>query len=77
MRIDDGEWRELKQSNEKTWSAPLDGGTLPKGEHTLEVRVVDGDGAEGRDSLTFLSDLSGRFNPYPMVQPIVTETKFC
>ncbi len=29
------------------------------------------------DRITFACDLTGRYNPYPMVEPIVKETKFC
>jgi hypothetical protein len=32
---------------------------------------------EGRDRIIFACDLSGRYNPYPMVEPVVRETKFC
>ena len=58
-------------------SFPIPGDTLAKGEHTLEVRLTDADNVEGGDRITFASDLSGRYNPYPMVEPVVRETKFC
>jgi len=59
------------------WSVPIPGDTLAKGEHTLEVRLIDADNAEGTDRITFACDLSGGYNPYSMVEPIVRETKFC
>lgn len=62
---------------EMNWSFPIPGDTLAKGEHTLEVRLTDATDAEGSDRITFACDLSGRYNPYPMVEPIVRETKFC
>jgi predicted phosphodiesterase len=76
-RIDDGAWSELQASAELTWNFPIPGDTLTKGEHTLEVRLTDASKEEGRDRITFLCDRSGRFNPYPMVEPVVRGTKFC
>ncbi len=35
------------------------------------------DNAEGTDRITFACDLSGRYNPYPMIEPIVRVRKFC
>lgn len=29
------------------------------------------------DGIVFACDLSGRYNRYPMVEPVVRETKFC
>ena len=60
-----------------TWSLPIPGETLAKGEHVLEVRLTDEQQKTGTDRLTFLCDRSGRFNPYPQVEPVVRETKFC
>jgi hypothetical protein len=37
----------------------------------------DADNAEGIDRITFAYDLSGRYNPYPMVEPVIREMKFC
>jgi len=76
-RIDDGEWKNLQDRGDMTWSFPIPGDTLAKGEHTLEVRLTDADNVEGSDRITFACDLSGRYNPYPMVEPVVRETKFC
>ena len=42
-----------------------------------EARIIDADNAEGTDWITFSCDLSGRYNPFPMVEPVVRETKFC
>ncbi len=76
-RIDDGEWSEMKSSGEPTWSFHIPGDKLAKGEHALEVQVTEADGAEGFNRIAFLSDLSGRYNPFPFVEPVVKETKFC
>ncbi|MDQ3624142.1 MAG: metallophosphoesterase [Verrucomicrobiota bacterium] len=76
-RVDDGPWEEMRRADGSAWSHPLPSGTLAKGEHTLEVRATSADGSEGADRLTFLLDRSGRFNPYPAVEPVVRETKFC
>jgi hypothetical protein len=76
-RIDDGAWSELLDEGELNWSLPIPGDTLAKGEHTLEVRLTDADNAEGSDRITFACDLSGRYNPFPAVEPVVRETKFC
>jgi hypothetical protein len=76
-RIDDGEWIPMRGSGDMNWSYSIPGNTLKKGEHTLEVRVTDADKIEGKDRITFLCDLSGRYNPYPIVEPVVRETQFC
>jgi predicted phosphodiesterase len=76
-RIDDGGWEDLQDRGDMEWSFPIPGDTLAKGEHTLEVRLTNADNEEGGDRIIFASDLSGRFNPYPMVEPVVRETKFC
>ena len=77
FRIDDGAWSDMKTTGDLTWSFPIPGDALSKGEHTLEVRLVDDQKAEGTDRITFACDLSGRYNAYPMVEPVVKETKFC
>jgi hypothetical protein len=76
-RIDDGSWTEMRNDGEINWSFPIPGDALSKGEHTLEVRLIDQEKAEGLDRISFACDLSGRYNPYPMVEPVVKETKFC
>jgi 3',5'-cyclic-AMP phosphodiesterase len=76
-RIDDGAWTDLCDIDELNWSFPIPGDTLAKGEHTLEVRLTDANDAEGSDRITFACDLSGRYKLYPMVEPVVRETKFC
>jgi hypothetical protein len=76
-RIDDGAWSDLRATGELNWSFPIPGEDLAKGEHTLEVRLTDANNDEGFDRITFACDLSGRYNPYPMVEPVVRETKFC
>jgi predicted phosphodiesterase len=76
-RIDGGEWQDLHVRGDREWSFPIPGDTLAKGEHTLEVKLTSADNLEGTDRITFACDLSGRYNPYLMVDPIVRETKFC
>jgi 3',5'-cyclic-AMP phosphodiesterase len=77
VRIDDGEWKDLQDRGDMTWSFPIPGDKLTKGEHSLEVRLKNADNEEGSDRIIFASDLSGRYNPYPIVEPVVRETKFC
>ena len=76
-RIDDGAWGEMKETDDMTWSFPIPGDLLAKGEHSLEVSLTDESGATGTDRITFACDLSGRYNPYPMVDPVVKGTKYC
>jgi len=76
-RIDDGSWTDLQGTGELTWNFLIPGDTLTKGEHQLEVRLTDADQAAGQDRITFLCDRSGRYNPFPTVEPVVRETKFC
>jgi 3',5'-cyclic-AMP phosphodiesterase len=77
MRIDEGEWKQIQSCGDLEWSFPIPGDSLAKGEHTLEVRLTDADNEEGSDRIAFACDMSGRYNPVPMVEPIVRETKFC
>lgn len=76
-QIDGGAWTDLRSNGDMTWSFAIPGDKLSKGEHTLEVRLTDADGKEGSDKITFVCDLSGRYNAFPTVEPIVKETKFC
>ena len=76
-RIDTGDWSEMRQTDDAAWSFPIPGGTMTKGEHTLEVRLIDQNGDEGTDRITFACDLSGRFTAYPMVEPVVKGTNYC
>ena len=76
-RVDGGVWTSYSAARDGTWHGPIAGDTLSKGQHTLEVRAIDSDGAIGSDTLVFLTDLTGRFNPVPAVEPVVTTTKFC
>ena len=76
-RIDEGEWENLQDTGALTWSFAIPGDTLAKGEHTLEVQLINADNEKGSDRITFSCDLSGRYNPFPMVEPVVRETKFC
>lgn len=76
-RIDEGSWSDMRKTGEMKWSFPIPGDTLAKGEHTLEIRLIDEKKDEGTDRITFACDLSGRYNAYPMVDPVVKGTKFC
>lgn len=76
-RVDAADWTDLRSTGDMTWSFPIAADNLSKGEHTLEVRLTDADGKEGSDKITFLCDLSGRYNSFPTVEPVVKETKFC
>jgi predicted phosphodiesterase len=76
-RIAGGDWTNLQSIGAMTWAFPIAADKLSKGEHTLEVHLTDANKKEGADKITFLCDLSGRYNPYPIVEPIVKETKFC
>jgi 3',5'-cyclic-AMP phosphodiesterase len=76
-RIDEGEWIDMEKTEDLAWSLPIPGDLMAKGEHTLEVRLVDENNDEGSDKITFACDLSGRFTAYPMVDPVVKGTKFC
>ena len=76
-RIDQESWTDMKHTDEMTWSLPIDGEALEKGEHTLEVRLVDENKDQSTDRITFACDLSGRYTAYPMVEPVVKGTKYC
>ncbi len=76
-RIDQGPWIELQAAPQSSWSGPISGATLAQGCHSLEARATDENERSGSDQLTFLVDRSGRFNPYPFVEPLVLQTKFC
>lgn len=76
-RIDEGDWNDLRKTGDMTWTCLIPGDTLGKGEHSLEVRLMDDQDLAGSDRITFACDLSGRYNAYPMVVPVVKATKFC
>jgi 3',5'-cyclic-AMP phosphodiesterase len=76
-RIDDGSWGDMTVTDEMNWKFPIDGESLDKGEHTLEVRLIDQNQNEGTDRITFACDLSGRYTAYPMVEPVVKGTNYC
>jgi 3',5'-cyclic-AMP phosphodiesterase len=76
-RVDGGEWVPYAERRDGTWHGPVAGDALVKGSHSLEVRATDDAGTTGRDFLVFASDLTGRYNPVPAVDPVVTTTKFC
>jgi hypothetical protein len=76
-RIDDGTWAAMQKTGNMNWSFKIPGNTLAKGEHSLEVRLTDENNEQGTDRIIFACDLSGRYNAYPMVDPVVKETKHC
>jgi hypothetical protein len=77
MRVNSGEWQSMVRTRADIWSRPIAGHALPKGAHTLDVRATDANGDTGQESITFAVDITGRFNPVPAVDPVVTSTKFC
>lgn len=76
-RVDSDEWSNLRKTDDNAWVLPIAGDKLTKGDHTVEVRLTDADQKQGTDKITFMCDLSRRYNPYPIVEPVVKETKFC
>ena len=76
-RVDGGAWTWYTEQRDGTWHGPIDGDTLAKGQHALEVRATDNAGSGGSDFLVFAADLTGRYNPVPSVDPVVTSTRFC
>jgi 3',5'-cyclic-AMP phosphodiesterase len=77
FRINEEAWKDMRKTGDMTWSFPIPGDALSKGEHTAEVRLIDEEKSEGTDRIVFACDLSGRYNAYPAVEPAVKETKFC
>lgn len=76
-RIDDGPWFPLAPSEASEWSAPLPGGELQKGEHTLAVEARVESGERNEQRIGFMVDPSGRYTPVPEARPRVTQTAFC
>jgi 3',5'-cyclic-AMP phosphodiesterase len=76
-QVDSGDSFTLRSTGKGWWEAALDAALLPKGEHALEVRATDTTGAVGRETVRFVVDRTGRFNPVPAVDPQVSYTKFC
>lgn len=77
VKIDKGEWSDLRGEGDLEWSFPIPGDKLAKGEHLIQVRLTDESGAVGTNRIPFFCDRSGRFNPFPMTDPVIRETKFC
>jgi hypothetical protein len=77
FRIDGGAWSDLEACGTNEWRGPIPGDRLTKGEHALEVQVVDSSQAAGTDQITFQLDRSARFTAVPRVEPAVAATKFC
>jgi hypothetical protein len=76
-RFDGGEWFPMRMSQTNEWVHSLEGDGLAKGEHRLDVEVLDHDGLKGGDAIAFLVDPTGRYTPVPQVWPTVTATAFC
>jgi len=76
-QVDDGDWFDLLPLAPGVWRHPLAGDELKKGEHTLEVQVVDAEGRRGGQRINFMVDPTGRYTAIPMVSPVVTGTTFC
>jgi 3',5'-cyclic AMP phosphodiesterase CpdA len=75
--IDQGNQISMHQNEDGLWSCELDGRTLAKGEHCLEVRCRDAAGLEVAQTITFMVDLTGRYTAVPIVHPVVKGTAFC
>ena len=76
-RIDGEQWFSLNRSGDDRWAGNIPGDLLSKGEHDLEVEVVDQYGETGRTQIRFIVDRSGRYTAFPRVRPEVLTTKFC
>ena len=76
-RLADGPWQSLQPLGPQDWTCPLPGDQLAKGEHTFEVRAVDGDGRLGGRTIEFMADATGRYTAVPAVRPVVFDTSFC
>jgi 3',5'-cyclic-AMP phosphodiesterase len=76
-RIDEGSWTPLQPFEGGEWADLLPGGQLSKGEHALDVRVVDVAGERGEQRICFAVDPSGRYTAVPEVRPAVASTGFC
>lgn len=76
-RIDGGEEFALRHFADDRFRAPLPGHALAKGEHDLEVTLTDDAGQVASNRIRFFVDRSGRYTPFPRVQPEVCGTKFC
>jgi hypothetical protein len=75
--INGGDWFALEHVKADQWSATLPTDSLPKGTHRLEVKAVDAFGLEGRHSIEFAVDPTGRYTAVPRVLPMVEGTAFC
>jgi Icc protein len=76
-RVDAQPWIELIPRGDGHWTVPLDGTSLKKGEHILEVTAVTLDRAESYQRIGFMVDPTGRYTAVPEVRPVVTATSFC
>jgi Icc protein len=76
-RIDGGGWFALAGSAPGFFSHPLAGAELTKGEHALEVRVIDALGQTASRRIDFVTDPTGRYTAVPVIHPVVTGTAFC
>jgi hypothetical protein len=76
-RIDEGLWANLEPAGDADWSGPIDGDRLSKGKHFLDVFAIAADASEGRTTIEFFVDPTGRYTAVPEVRPVVTSTAFC
>jgi len=76
-RVAGAAWFDLEHVGGGEWSGPLAGDRLPKGEHDLEVEVVDEEGRRGGQAIRFVVDPTGRYTAVPRVHPAVDRTDFC
>lgn len=76
-RVDEGDWFNLSLVSPNLWTHSLPGDRLAKGEHALEVLIVDANGRRGDQRIGFMVDPTGRYTAIPAVHPVVTGTAFC
>jgi hypothetical protein len=74
-RIDNQPWASMTPAT-NGWIHPLPVDALAKGEHHLEVRAVDQQGATGGHAIQFMYDPTGRYTAIPAAVPVVKGTAF-
>lgn len=77
VQIDGGEWFALAASAPGSFSHPLAGAELTKGEHALEVRVTDALWQTASQRIEIVADPTGRYTAVPVIHPVVMRTAFC
>lgn len=76
-RVDDGPWFALSPGPGHDWQGDLTAKPFTKGEHRLDARVCDDEGAAAQSAITFLFDATRRYTPAPRAEPTVKSTAFC